>query len=149
MFKQRSFQKWILSGAGLTFGLLAAVADAAGTNQLAKSSGDLENFTLEQLVNVKVTSVSKKETDLFTSPAAIYVITAEDIRRSGMTSIPELLRMVPGLQVARIDANGRAVIGIPAAAHGMRDERLQQSRRKVIDTEEVQVFQHVQRDALA
>src|ERR1700733_1956098 len=117
MCKLRSFRKWILSGAGLMSGLLAAVADAAGTNQLAKSSGDLENFTLEQLVNVKVTSVSKKETDLFTSPAAIYVITAEDIRRSGMTSIPELLRMVPGLDVAQIDANHWAI-----SARGFNDQ---------------------------
>ena len=84
-------------------------APAADTNQLSQSSADLENFTLEQLVNVQVTSVSKKETDLFTAPAAIYVISQEDIRRSGMTSIPELLRMVPGLDVARIDANHWAI----------------------------------------
>ena len=69
----------------------------------------MENLSLEQLVNIQVTSVSKKETDLFTAAAAIYVITQEDIRRSGMTSIPELLRMVPGMDVARIDANHWAV----------------------------------------
>ena len=84
-------------------------ASAAGANQTSQSSDDLENFTLEQLVNVQVTSVSKKETDLFAAPAAIYVITQEDIRRSGMTSIPELLRMVPGLDVAQIDANHWAI----------------------------------------
>ena len=67
------------------------------------------NLTLEQLVNIEVTSVSKKQTDLFKSPAAIYVITQEDIRRSGLTSIPELLRMVPGLDVAQIDANHWAI----------------------------------------
>src|SRR5262249_51333915 len=44
-----------------------------------------------------------------TSPAAVYVITAEDIRRSGMRTIPDLLRMVPGVDVARIDANKWAV----------------------------------------
>jgi iron complex outermembrane receptor protein len=93
---------WLATIHGLTL-------SAADTNQPAKSSGDLENFTLEQLVNVQVTSVSKKETDLFTAPAAIYVITQEDIRRSGLTSIPELLRMVPGLDVARIDANHWAI----------------------------------------
>ncbi len=64
---------------------------------------------MEQLINIQVTSVSKKQTDLFQSPAAIYVITQEDIRRSGLTSIPELLRMVPGLDVARIDGNEWAV----------------------------------------
>src|SRR5882672_2519985 len=84
-------------------------ASAGDANKLSKPSDNLENFTLEQLVNVQVTSVSKKESDLFTAPAAIYVITQEDIRRSGLTSIPELLRMVPGLDVARIDANHWAI----------------------------------------
>jgi iron complex outermembrane receptor protein len=104
-----TFAGLIRLGAMLASGLAMALADAADTNQLSKPSGDLENFTLEQLVNVQVTSVSKKETDLFTAPAAIYVITQEDIRRSGMTTIPELLRMVPGLDVAQIDANHWAV----------------------------------------
>ena len=98
-----------LPGAMLAFGLLADLATAAATDQSSKSSADLEDLTLEQLVNVQVTSVSKKETDLFTSPAAIYVITQEDIHRSGLMSIPELLRMVPGLEVARIDANHWAI----------------------------------------
>ncbi len=90
---------------------------AADTNQPSQSASGLENMTLEQLVNVQVTSVSKKETDLFTSAAAIYVITQEDIRRSGMTSIPELLRLVPGLEVARIDANHWAI-----SARGFNDQ---------------------------
>ena len=108
MFKQLSLPKLILSGAALAYLLMVILADAADTNQAA-ASGDLENFSLEQLVNVQVTSVSKEKSDLFTAPAAIYVITQEDIRRSGMTSIPELLRMVPGLDVAQIDANHWAV----------------------------------------
>ena len=74
-------------------------------------------MSLQQLINIQVTSVSKKETDLFTAPAAIYVITQEDIRRSGMTSIPELLRMVPGLDVAQIDANHWAI-----SARGFNDQ---------------------------
>jgi iron complex outermembrane receptor protein len=109
MFKPLLPKKWILSGAALAFVGNAVLADATDTNQLAKSSGNLEDLTLEELVNVQVTSVSKKETDLFTAPAAIYVITQEDIRRSGMTSIPELLRMVPGMDVAQIDANHWAI----------------------------------------
>jgi signal transduction histidine kinase len=84
--KQTSFRKLIWPVATLAFVWLAALADAADTNQPVKFSGDLEGLTLEQLVNVQVTSVSKKETDLFTSAAAIYVITQEDIRRSGMTN---------------------------------------------------------------
>jgi iron complex outermembrane recepter protein len=109
MRKPPSFRKWILSGTGLAFGLMTNWAAAADTNQLSKSSADLENLTLEQLVNVQVTSVSKKETDLFTSPAAISVITQEDIRRMGITSIPEALRMIPGMDVAQITGNEWAV----------------------------------------
>ena len=92
---------------GLT--TLAASAQPSPTNQVAKAPDDLENLTLEQLINVQVTSVSKKETDLFTSPAAISVITQEDIRRNGFTSIPEALRMIPGMDVAQITGNEWAV----------------------------------------
>jgi iron complex outermembrane receptor protein len=56
-----------------------------------------------------VTSVSKKERPLGRSPAAVFVLTHEDIRRSGLTSLPELLRLVPGLHVARIDGSKWAV----------------------------------------
>src|SRR5436853_3857619 len=56
-----------------------------------------------------VTSVSKKQHKLFRRTAAVYVTTQEEILRSGLTSIPELLRLVPGLQVARIDGNKWAI----------------------------------------
>ncbi|MBE7463635.1 MAG: TonB-dependent receptor plug domain-containing protein [Planctomycetes bacterium] len=62
-------------------------------------------FSLEDLMNVEVTSVSRAPGQgVFTSPAAIYVIQSEDIRRTGHQSLPELLRLVPGLHVAQIDA---------------------------------------------
>ena len=70
---------------------------------------DLTELSLEALMDVEVTSVSKREEKFFEAAAAIYVITAEDIRRSGAESIPEALRMVPGLHVARIDANKWAI----------------------------------------
>ncbi|HJQ22980.1 MAG TPA: TonB-dependent receptor [Blastocatellia bacterium] len=60
-------------------------------------------------MNIEVVSVSKKEERLFETAAAVYVITQEDIRRSGMASIPGLLRLVPGLDVARIDGSKWAV----------------------------------------
>ena len=60
-------------------------------------------------MRLEVTSVSKKERPLGTSPAAVFVLTREDIRRSGLTSLPELLRLVPGLHVARIDGSKWAV----------------------------------------
>lgn len=69
----------------------------------------LRSLTIEELVNIDVTLVSKTEQSLAQSAAAIFVINQDDIRRSGATKIPELLRMVPGLQVVRIDANRWAI----------------------------------------
>src|SRR5260370_13356759 len=70
---------------------------------------DLTNVSLEDLMNIEVTSASKKEQRLLKVAAAVYVITQEDIRRSGATNIPDLLRFVPGVEVARIDAKSAAV----------------------------------------
>jgi len=70
---------------------------------------DLTTQSLEDLMNIEVTSVSKKEEKLARTAAAIFVITAEDIRRSGATSIPDLLRMVPGLDVAEINGSTWAI----------------------------------------
>jgi iron complex outermembrane receptor protein len=109
MSKQRSSRNWIRRGARLTFLLLPALAATADSNPSPETSDPLESLTLEQLVNVRVSSVSKKDTDLFDSPAAISVITQEDIRRMGVTSIPEALRMVPGMDVAEITGNQWAV----------------------------------------
>jgi iron complex outermembrane receptor protein len=64
---------------------------------------------LEDLLNVKVTSVSKREQSLARTAAAVFVITQEDIRRSGANSLPELLRMAPGVDVEQMDANAWAV----------------------------------------
>ncbi|HEY3487327.1 MAG TPA: TonB-dependent receptor [Gammaproteobacteria bacterium] len=70
---------------------------------------NITQLSIEDLLNLKITSVSKKTESIALAPAAIHVLTAEDIRRSGATSIPEVLRLVPGIQVARIDANKWAV----------------------------------------
>jgi iron complex outermembrane receptor protein len=70
---------------------------------------DLTQASLEELANLQVTSVSKKEQALSKAGAAVYVITQEDIRRSGMMNIPDLLRMAPGVDVARITANTWAI----------------------------------------
>ncbi len=77
-----------------------------GQNQLPS---DLTEASLEELLNVQVTSVSKKDQALFKTGAAIFVITQDDIRHSGAFNIPDLLRMVPGVDVARIDANTWAI----------------------------------------
>jgi iron complex outermembrane receptor protein len=64
----------------------------------------LSRMSLEELANVEVTSVSKAPQNLSTAPASIYVITGEEIARSGVTSIPEALRLAPNLQVTQIDS---------------------------------------------
>src|ERR1700694_1197310 len=70
---------------------------------------DVPAITLEDLMNLQVTSVSKRAQKLADAAAAIFVITQDDIRRSGASSIPEALRMAPGLEVARIDENKWAI----------------------------------------
>lgn len=87
----------------------ATAADLAQTNTL---SARLAEMSIEQLVDVEVvslTSLFKKETPLEKAPAAAAVVSADDIRRLGITTIPEALRMVPGLDVARIDSHQWAV----------------------------------------
>lgn len=66
---------------------------------------NLKQLSLEELGNVEVTTVSKQPQQVQQTPAAIFVITQEDIRRSGATSLPEVLRLAPGVEVARIDAD--------------------------------------------
>jgi iron complex outermembrane receptor protein len=66
-------------------------------------------MSLEQLGSLEVTTASKEPEQVWKTPAAIYVLTQEDIRRSGATSIPEVLRLVPGVEVARIDSDHWAV----------------------------------------
>ncbi len=71
--------------------------------QTPSPPADLTTLKIEDLMNIDVTSASKKEQKLSKVPAAIFVITQEDIHRSGATNIPDLLRMVPGLDVAQIN----------------------------------------------
>jgi outer membrane receptor protein involved in Fe transport len=66
---------------------------------------DLTELSIDALANIEVTTASRKPQKLSDSAAAIFVITREDIKGSGVTSIPEALRMAPGLEVARIDGN--------------------------------------------
>jgi iron complex outermembrane receptor protein len=96
---------------------LAGVAFAASVLLLpavraaAEGAGDLADLSIEELmdVQIEVTSVAKKPQALSEAAAAIAVLTGEDIRRAGVTSIPEALRLVPGVYVARVDANKWAV----------------------------------------
>ncbi len=67
------------------------------------------DLSLEELAATRVSLVSRKEESVWQAPAAVFVITHEDLRRSGVTSIPEALRLAPGLQVSRLDANKWAI----------------------------------------
>jgi iron complex outermembrane receptor protein len=89
--------------------LLSWVPGAAGeeapTAPVPPTDGSsVVDLSLEQLLNVEITSVSKKEEKRSAAPAAVYVLTQEDIRRSSATTVPDLLRTVPGLHVAQQDA---------------------------------------------
>src|SRR6266852_9980619 len=89
-------------------GLAAALLTAIPAYSQEKPR-DLAEKSIEDLMKVEVTSVSKKEQKLSSVAAAIFVISQEDIRRSGATNIPDLLRMVPGLDVAQINASTWAI----------------------------------------
>ena len=73
------------------------------------SVSDLAKMSLEDLSNIRVSSVSKHNERMAEAPAAIFVITGDDIRRSGMTTIPEALRLAPGVDVARLDSHNWAI----------------------------------------
>jgi iron complex outermembrane recepter protein len=73
------------------------------------ATADFMTLGLEDLMNTTVTSVSRKSQRVSDAAAAVFVITQDDIRRSGVTCIAEALRMAPGLEVARIDANKWAI----------------------------------------
>jgi len=89
----------------LVIATLLAAPNIASADDL-----DLTELDFEDLMNVEVTSVNRHAESLFNSAAAVYVISDQDIRRSGATNIPEALRMVPGLNVAQIDA-GKWMVG--------------------------------------
>lgn len=89
--------------------LLAAALLLCAPQLGAQSRPDLTALSLEELLEIEVTTVAKTPTSRFSTPAAVYVLTREDIARSGATTLPELLRRVPGVQVQRVDGNKWAV----------------------------------------
>jgi len=75
----------------------------------ASAVQDLTELSLEDLMKIEITTVSRQASTVGQSPAAVFVITQEMIRRSGASAIPELFRMVPGMNVARVDTNKWAI----------------------------------------
>jgi iron complex outermembrane receptor protein len=84
--------------------VVPVIADAA-----VSSTKEIADLSLEELAGIEVTSVSRRAEPLSAAPASIYVITADAIRRAGVSSLPEALRLAPNLQVARIDATQYAI----------------------------------------
>ncbi|MEO1037315.1 MAG: TonB-dependent receptor [Pseudomonadota bacterium] len=85
-------------------GAISAPPSAHGS-----TANDLFDLSIEELVNLEVTSVSRKAERLADTTSAVYVITQDDIQRHGIRSIPEALRLAPGLSVQQIDANKWAI----------------------------------------
>ena len=88
---------------------VAWTALGAATAWAASDVQQLKDLSIEELSNIEITSVSKRDEKLSDAPTSVFVITSEDIRRSGATSLPEALRLAPNLQVARISANEYAI----------------------------------------
>src|SRR5258708_20876171 len=90
-------------------GFLSVLLAGSTVAQNSQRVPDVTSMSVEDLMNLQVTSVSKHKEKLADAAAAIFVLTQEDIRHSGATTIPEPLRLVPGLEVARIDENKWAI----------------------------------------
>ncbi len=81
----------------------------AQTSSGSQPQNPLKTMTIEELGSIEVTTVSKEPEEVWNTPAAIYVITQEDIEHSGATTIPDALRLAPGVDVAQIDAHSWSV----------------------------------------
>lgn len=108
----RVYSRFLFSWAAsfmLSLSLVVPPPSSAQQPNGKASSADLTAMKIEDLMQLEVTSVSKKEQKVSQVAAAIFVITQDDIQHSGATNIPDLLRMVPGLDVAQINANTWAI----------------------------------------
>ena len=89
--------------------LLVSVSSNVYGQETSETAHDYSQLSIEQLTNLEVTSPSRKPEKLANVASAIFVLTSEDIRRSGATSMPDALRLVPGLTVAQIDKSEWAI----------------------------------------
>ena len=95
--------------AGLVAASVLGAGGEAGADARGEQPQDLSGLTLEQLADIQITSVSRRPEQLSSAAAAVYVITREDIRRSGAASLPEVLRLAPNLQVQRVGSVDYAI----------------------------------------
>lgn len=106
------------SKVAITSALLASCMLSSTSVMAAEAdTKKLLSLSLNELSDIEVTSVSKRSEKASEAPAAVFVITGEDIRRAGATSIPEALRMAPGLSVARSGQSQWAI-----SARGFNDQ---------------------------
>lgn len=103
----KSYPRDPSAGRSLLFGVMMAWFGATSLSLV--SAKEFADMNIMELLNESVTSASKKESPFSESATAIFVINQEDIRRSGHSSLPELLRLVPGLNVARINGSEWAI----------------------------------------
>ena len=89
--------------------LLLSIAGEGAIQAQNPPQSDFKKLTLEELLDVNVNAVSRREEPLGPTPAAVSVITAEDIRGSGVTSVVEALRLVPGIPVSRVNSSAWAI----------------------------------------
>jgi iron complex outermembrane receptor protein len=87
--------------AGVLTGLLALLASPLRAQAIDSTGQDLSTLDIEELARVKVTSVTRRPESIAKASAAVTVVSREDIRRSGAASLPEALRLLPGLAVVR------------------------------------------------
>lgn len=112
-----AFPRRALRSAGTILAVLFAARSAAaaqpGSQQTQVADNDsqenLKQMSLEQLGQLEVTTFNKTPTPLHDTPAALYVITSEEILRSGVTTIPDALRLAPGVEVGRLSSTTWAV----------------------------------------
>eukprot|EP01030_Chromulinospumella_sphaerica_P022432 gene22432-22411_t len=94
---------------GVAVLLVWALAGAAQATDGVGEAPDLSRLTLEELTDLEITSVSKRSESISEAAAAVYVVSGQDIQRSGAVSLPEALRLAPNLQVQQIDSGNYAI----------------------------------------
>lgn len=106
-YEDHSMKSYEMDGIAPSLMVLVCLGMVAGP--ASADTPDLTQFSIEDLMRVKVVSATKVEQSLQDTAAAVFVISAEDIRRSGVTNVMEALRLAPGVEVARIDSSRWAI----------------------------------------
>jgi iron complex outermembrane receptor protein len=93
----------------VAFTVMVVCGSGCAQGAMLLAANTLSSMSLEDLASIEITSVSKRPEPLSDAAAAIYVISSDDIRRSGATTLPEALRLAPNLQVARITSSNYSI----------------------------------------